>query len=460
MILSTESKSNTTDPPVAVTDSSMIDYDLADESSVCSTPLPPLEKLPSAEPVSGPKTIKSILKSNSTFKAEVLKGVITNEPFSAPAKGNKSTSASTTYSAPAGLMHDHMDSLHAPGDQIGVTSYTGHAAKKSTIDYTSFGEFGTINLSIVLSTGIRSFFTAIDDTNAINKDGIVSSILADEGKGSVTSTGELNSFSIMNPSNAYGLDVEEGIWSAKVIGEINTSIAIPFGAFPSLNKVTSIRSKPTKFRSGNPTMSTRPTVSFNATSTSAATRENIHSKPNTYAGVAGSSDHSKDVNNFQHLVVEKLYEGINISIPQKVIEKVSVQFENTLYGYFIGKRLAFLVVKWTMRTSLLNEELTQVLVYVKFHDVSLQVFEKDGISLIGTYIGALVANKGTLNDTQKDKDVVDTGFMKMSNISTPNSFAALGEDEEEEVENIWDESVNLNIHHTGVSTPANTVPDV
>nr|GEY17761.1 hypothetical protein [Tanacetum cinerariifolium] len=68
MILSTESKSNTTDPSVAVTDSSMTDYDLANESSVCSTPLPPLEKLPT------------------------------------PAKGNKSTSASTTYSAPAGKL--------------------------------------------------------------------------------------------------------------------------------------------------------------------------------------------------------------------------------------------------------------------------------------------------------------------------------------------------------------------
>nr|GEW96802.1 hypothetical protein [Tanacetum cinerariifolium] len=38
------------------------DYDSADESSVCSTPFPPLEKLNGAEPVSGPKTIKSILK--------------------------------------------------------------------------------------------------------------------------------------------------------------------------------------------------------------------------------------------------------------------------------------------------------------------------------------------------------------------------------------------------------------
>ncbi|GKG61133.1 hypothetical protein Tco_0616949, partial [Tanacetum coccineum] len=45
----------------------------ADESSVCSTTLPSLKKLAGAEPVSGPKTIKSILKSNSTFKAEALK---------------------------------------------------------------------------------------------------------------------------------------------------------------------------------------------------------------------------------------------------------------------------------------------------------------------------------------------------------------------------------------------------
>ncbi|GKE61667.1 hypothetical protein Tco_1512034, partial [Tanacetum coccineum] len=36
-------------------------------------PLPPLEKLTGAELVSGPKTIKSILKSKSTFKAETLK---------------------------------------------------------------------------------------------------------------------------------------------------------------------------------------------------------------------------------------------------------------------------------------------------------------------------------------------------------------------------------------------------
>ncbi|GJW72813.1 hypothetical protein Tco_0132183 [Tanacetum coccineum] len=103
-ILLAESQRNTTDPPVAVTDSLATDYDSVDESSVCSTPLPPLKKLDGTEHVSGPKIIKSILRSKSAFKAETLKGVIINEPSLAPAKGNKSSSALKVNSAPAGKL--------------------------------------------------------------------------------------------------------------------------------------------------------------------------------------------------------------------------------------------------------------------------------------------------------------------------------------------------------------------
>ncbi|GKF91139.1 hypothetical protein Tco_0274840, partial [Tanacetum coccineum] len=52
---------NATDPPVAVTESLATKYVLADESSVYSTSLLPLEKLVGAKTVSGPKTIKSVL---------------------------------------------------------------------------------------------------------------------------------------------------------------------------------------------------------------------------------------------------------------------------------------------------------------------------------------------------------------------------------------------------------------
>ncbi|GJX00799.1 hypothetical protein Tco_0184712 [Tanacetum coccineum] len=59
----------------------------------------------------------------------------------------------------------------------------------------------------------------------------------------------------------------------------------------------------------------------------------------------------------------------------------------------------------------------------------------------------------------RQKDVVDSGKMKLANIATPNPFTTLGEeeDEEEDVENIYDESENLNIKNTGASTPAQMV---
>nr|GEU48960.1 hypothetical protein [Tanacetum cinerariifolium] len=101
-ILPAESQRNTTDPSVVVIDSLAIVYDSADESLVYSTPLHPLQKLNGAEPISGPKIIKLILRSKLTFKTEALKGVIINEPSSAPAKGDKSSSASKVHSAPAG----------------------------------------------------------------------------------------------------------------------------------------------------------------------------------------------------------------------------------------------------------------------------------------------------------------------------------------------------------------------
>ncbi|GKA22478.1 hypothetical protein Tco_0708440 [Tanacetum coccineum] len=98
-ILLAEAQINITDPLFAIIDSSATEYDSADESSVCNTPLPPLEKLAGAKPVSGPKTIKLILKSNSTFKAEALKGVTINEPPSAPAKAKASASKANSASA-------------------------------------------------------------------------------------------------------------------------------------------------------------------------------------------------------------------------------------------------------------------------------------------------------------------------------------------------------------------------
>nr|GEY30471.1 hypothetical protein [Tanacetum cinerariifolium] len=98
------SQRNITGPLAIVSDSLASDYDSPDESLVCRTHLLLLKKLDGAEPGSGLKTVKLILKSKSTFKAEFLKDITLNEPSLAPTRGNKSSSASKTNSAPTGKL--------------------------------------------------------------------------------------------------------------------------------------------------------------------------------------------------------------------------------------------------------------------------------------------------------------------------------------------------------------------
>ncbi|GKA52626.1 zinc knuckle CX2CX4HX4C containing protein [Tanacetum coccineum] len=158
------------------------------------------------------------------------------------------------------------------------------------------------------------------------------------------------------------------------------------------------------------------------------------------AAGGSAKDQPNVTSNFRTLVVDPVFDGVNISIPHKVVEKVSTRFQHTLYGYFIGKRMAFPVVKyyarnnwakhglkrimmnskgffffkfdsraglkavleggpwlilksliilkkWSMDTRLLKEELTRIPIWVKLHDVPIQVFEEDGISLIAMFIG-------------------------------------------------------------------------
>ncbi|GJV88287.1 retrovirus-related pol polyprotein from transposon TNT 1-94 [Tanacetum coccineum] len=62
---------------------------LPNHDTVCSTPLPPLKKLDGAKPTSGPKTVKSILRSQSTFKAETLKASKVNSASAGKLKSVK-----------------------------------------------------------------------------------------------------------------------------------------------------------------------------------------------------------------------------------------------------------------------------------------------------------------------------------------------------------------------------------
>ncbi|GJY83446.1 zinc knuckle CX2CX4HX4C containing protein [Tanacetum coccineum] len=56
-----------------------------------------------------------------------------------------------------------------------------------------------------------------------------------------------------------------------------------------------------------------------------------------------------------------------------------------VFGDFVKSPI--ILKKWSMDTRLLKEELTRIPIWVKLHDVPIQVFEEDGISLIATFIG-------------------------------------------------------------------------
>ncbi|GJU83901.1 zinc knuckle CX2CX4HX4C containing protein [Tanacetum coccineum] len=139
--------------------------------------------------------------------------------------------------------------------------------------------------------------------------------------------------------------------------------------------------------------------------------------------------------------------------------EVKARFENTLYKYFIGKKVAFLVFemyilnawekygvkrvtedkngfffiqftratslervlehglwlicnapfilrKWSPSYVLSKEELTFVLVWIKFHGIHISVFTVDGLSAIATLLGTLI--------------MVDQALMETMMISIPN----------------------------------------
>ncbi|GJZ52106.1 hypothetical protein Tco_0606621, partial [Tanacetum coccineum] len=102
----------------------------------------------------------------------------------------------------------------------------------------------------------------------------------------------------------------------------------------------------------------------------------INTKSTSYAGAAGAvyasaKDQLKVSANFLHLVNDPVFDGVNISIPCKVVEK-----------------------KWLMDTRLLKEELTRILIWVKLHDVLIQVFEEDEADLVDVVTIGIPSLKG------------------------------------------------------------------
>nr|XP_043639257.1 uncharacterized protein LOC122610328 [Erigeron canadensis] len=154
---------------------------------------------------------------------------------------------------------------------------------------------------------------------------------------------------------------------------------------------------------------------------------------------SGSQKQQRPVN-FRFLETSEQQEDVDIVLPREAIRKVQDKYDNTLFGYFLGKRIAFPVGKnfvtnnwgkhglqrimmnangffffkfsnskglkevleggpwivrnspiflnvWTPSTILKKEELKNVVVWVKIHNVPLAAYSDDGLSMLASKIG-------------------------------------------------------------------------
>ncbi|GJT98865.1 hypothetical protein Tco_1094383 [Tanacetum coccineum] len=87
----------------------------------------------------------------------------------------------------------------------------------------------------------------------------------------------------------------------------------------------------------------------------------------------------------------KVVEGAAVAIPLAVVEEVSKRFDNTLYGYFIGKRLAFPIVENYVKNTWAKFVLERVMLQNNFFLFQFSTrevtYSEIGLSLITTKIG-------------------------------------------------------------------------
>ncbi|XP_021996201.1 uncharacterized protein LOC110893399 [Helianthus annuus] len=178
---------------------------------------------------------------------------------------------------------------------------------------------------------------------------------------------------------------------------------------------------------------------FTGESSSMANKDNgAAAKPLSYAESVSANTVKKV--NFRSLASSVNQEGCDVVLPRESVRSVQDKMANTLYGYFLGDRVAFPVVdyfvcvqwkkyglqktmmnangffffkfkdengmanvmkdgpwivrsqplflnNWTPTTKLEKKEVKKVQLWVKIHEVPIAAYTEDGLSLIATTIG-------------------------------------------------------------------------
>ncbi|KAJ0813964.1 hypothetical protein HanPSC8_Chr17g0779781 [Helianthus annuus] len=162
-------------------------------------------------------------------------------------------------------------------------------------------------------------------------------------------------------------------------------------------------------------------------------------EPLSFASVVNTEKEKVKVN-FRMLESSESVDGADVVIPLSSVKQVSDRYANTLYGYFLGKRLAFPVVdyfaknnwvkyglsrlmtnangffffkfktkegmdklvedgpwlirnvsiilkEWSASVKLEKEDIKAIPVWVKMHEVPLAAYTEDGLSLLASKIG-------------------------------------------------------------------------
>ncbi|GJW92825.1 beta-caryophyllene synthase [Tanacetum coccineum] len=129
----------------------------------------------------------------------------------------------------------------------------------------------------------------------------------------------------------------------------------------------------------------------------------------SYVNVTGEP--SRKALNF-HTLFTPAGNGVDVLISVESIRVISERFANMAYGFFLGKRVAYLVFrsmdgldamlengswfirnnplilkKWNPDVNLLKEDVGNVLVWVKLHGFPMTAFSEDGLSVISTKLG-------------------------------------------------------------------------
>ncbi|GKC97824.1 hypothetical protein Tco_1168099 [Tanacetum coccineum] len=108
---------------------------------------------------------------------------------------------------------------------------------------------------------------------------------------------------------------------------------------------------------------------------------NANVRPTSYATLL-KGDTSKV--NFRSLDSDKhINAKAEVKIPKASILDVHSRFGFSLYGYFVGKRVAFPVVENYVKNVWKNF----VPIWVKFYDISIVAFTTDGLSVMATKLG-------------------------------------------------------------------------